>query len=116
MPSKMGIIKFGGDPNSIKVNNYKYGDKYIRVMSDAIVKLPNLSVFKLSGNRITEDGAAKLLEQITRNGKVIDVSNNSIGKIGSEHISRCLESRDCWLEELNLENNKLGDINIINIV
>jgi len=47
---------------------------------------------------------------------VIDVSNNSIGKMGCEHISRCLESRDCWLEELNLENNKLGDINAITVV
>jgi len=62
MPSKVGIIKFEGDPNSIKVNNYKFGDKYIKVMSDAILKLPNLSTFKLSGNRITEDGASKLLE------------------------------------------------------
>jgi len=62
MPSRMGIVKFGGDPNSIKVNNYNFGDKYIKVMSDAIFKLPNLSTFKLSGNRITEDGASKLLE------------------------------------------------------
>jgi len=36
--------------------------------------------------------------------------------MGCEHISRCLESRDCWLEELNLENNKLGDINAITVV
>jgi len=116
MPSRMGIIKFKGDPNSIRVDNYKYGDKYMKVMSDAIKKLPNLSRFRLSGNRMTEEGASILLEQITKNGKFIDVSNNSIGKMGCEHISRCLESRDCWLEELNLENNRLGDVSAMIVI
>lgn len=48
-----------------------------------------------------------------KNGKVIDIKNNKIGKIGTEHLSYCLSSKDCWLEELNLEDNMLGDSNIM---
>jgi Ran GTPase-activating protein (RanGAP) involved in mRNA processing and transport len=48
-----------------------------------------------------------------KNGKTIDLKNNKIGKIGTEHLSHCLSSKDCWLEELNLEDNMLGDANIM---
>ena len=51
-----------------------------------------------------------------KSGKIIDIKNNNIGKLGSEHLSRCLKSKDCWLEELNIEDNKLGDINITMIL
>lgn len=94
------------------MSNFKFGDKYIKAMSEGIKKLPNVSVFRLAGNRITENGANTLLEQITKHGKIIDVQNNSIGKLGSEHIAKCLNSNDCWLEELNLEDNKLGDSSV----
>jgi hypothetical protein len=57
MPSKLGIIKQRGDVNQIQCNNYKFGDKYIKVMSEAVGRIPNLSIFNLAGNRITENGA-----------------------------------------------------------
>jgi Ran GTPase-activating protein (RanGAP) involved in mRNA processing and transport len=44
-----------------------------------------------------------------KSGKIIDIKNNSIGKLGSQHLSQCLANKDCWLEELNIEDNKLGD-------
>lgn len=62
LPSKLGIIKFAGNPNAVQVNNYKFGDNYIKAMSEGIKKLPNVSVFKLAGNRITENGANTLFE------------------------------------------------------
>jgi Ran GTPase-activating protein (RanGAP) involved in mRNA processing and transport len=79
-------------------------------MSEGIKKLPNLRIFKLSGNRINEKGAGKLINEITKNGKIIDMANNNIGRLGCEHLSMSLRSKDCWLEELSLEDNKLSDV------
>ena len=64
----------------------------------------------INGNRINEKGAVKLINEITKNGKIIDLNNNNIGKLGCEHLSISLRSKDCWLEELSLEDNRLSDI------
>lgn len=63
----------------------------------------------MSGNRISEKGAESLLSQISKNAKVIDLSLNNIGKLGVDHLCHSLVLRECKIETLNLENNKLGD-------
>lgn len=63
----------------------------------------------MSGNRISEKGAESLLSQISKNAKLIDLSSNSVGKLGVDHLCISLVLRSCKIETLNLEDNKLGD-------
>ena len=41
--------------------------------------------------------------------KVLDLSQNNIGKIGCELLASQLEDLACRLDSLNLEGNRLGD-------
>ena len=63
----------------------------------------------MSGNRISEKGAEALLSQISKNAKLIDLSSNNVGKLGVDHLCSSLVLRECRIETLNLEDNKLGD-------
>ena len=40
---------------------------------------------------------------------MIDLSSNHIGKLGVDHLCASVILRDCKIETLNLEDNKLGD-------
>ena len=60
-------------------------------------------------NRITSQSADKLISSIGKNAKKIDISKNNIGKVGIEAIIRQIKNRDCKIEYLNIEDNKLGD-------
>lgn len=68
-----------------------------------------MQFFNLSGNRISEKGAETLLSQISRNAKLIDLSSNNVGKLGVDHICASVTTRECRIETLNLEDNRLGD-------
>lgn len=63
----------------------------------------------MAGNRISEKGAESLLSQISKNAKMIDLSSNNVGKLGVDHLCGSLVLRECKIETLNLEDNKLGD-------
>jgi Ran GTPase-activating protein (RanGAP) involved in mRNA processing and transport len=56
-----------------------------------------------------------LLGIIAKKARVLDLSYNSIGKIGSDHICKAVTSRECRIEILELEDNKLGDFNIVTL-
>ena len=79
------------------------------MMSEGVKRNHNLSKFELKNNRITDQASEFVIESITKNGKYIDISGNKIGKIGCQNIAKCLYNKNTWLEELNLENNLLGD-------
>jgi len=49
-----------------------------------------------------------LLKTISWKAKVLEINANCIGKIGCENIAKSIEIKDCKLEILNLEDNKLG--------
>ena len=46
---------------------------------------------------------------MSKNAKKIDLSKNDIGKVGVDAIIRSVKNRDCKIEYLNIEDNKLGD-------
>jgi Ran GTPase-activating protein (RanGAP) involved in mRNA processing and transport len=90
-------------------SNMRYGDKYADLLSDGLKKVTNVNQFFLKNNRINNQGADELLQTISVRAKIIDLQSNSVGRLGCEHISQALLNRECRLEILNLENNKLGD-------
>ena len=63
----------------------------------------------MSGNRISDKGAETLLSQISKNARLIDLSSNNVGRLGVDHICSSVVSRECKIETLNLEDNKIGD-------
>ena len=76
-------------------SNFKYGDKYASVISEGIQRLPKLTHFNFSDNRLTQKGAKILLSQLGKNVKAVDLTSNSIGLLGCENIYNILVSRDC---------------------
>lgn len=65
------------------------------MISEGLKCLPNIQIFSMGGNRITDKGAETLLSQIGKNAKVIDLSSNNVGKLGCEHLCTNLSSREC---------------------
>ncbi|EGR31140.1 leucine rich repeat protein [Ichthyophthirius multifiliis] len=115
LPCKLGIIKSKGENTDIKINNMHYGDKYAKVISQGIKQIQSITNFTLGKNRISKKGADDLLQIIARKATILDLEGNQISYIGCDHIGRALEARECKIEVLNLEDNKLGDkaINMI---
>lgn len=72
-----------------------FGDKYAEVLTEGLKKIPNITKFNLKGNKITEQGADKLLKIVSKSAKTIDLCENQIGRLGCEHISISLSSKDC---------------------
>ncbi len=66
MPSKLGLVKIKGNSDKVNINNFKYGDKYMKILSEGLMSSPNIKSFRLGGNRITEQGANILLEKINK--------------------------------------------------
>ena len=66
MPSKLGLVKLNGNSEKVCINNHKFGEKYMQILSDGLLVSPNIKKFKLGGNRITENGANILLGKINK--------------------------------------------------
>ena len=79
------------------------------MITEGLKSLPGVQFFHMSGNRISEKGAESLLSQISKSAKLIDLSSNNVGKLGVDHICASVTLRECKIETLNLEDNKLGD-------
>lgn len=108
-PSKIGLVKFKGSVEALKINNFRLGDKYASVLSEGLKTSTNISQLELANNRLTPAGADAILSKVQSKPQVIDLSGNCIGKIGIEHICNLLIQRGSKLMEVNIENNKLGD-------
>ena len=67
------------------------------MLSEAVKNIPELRVFKLRGNRISEKGAEGVVEAVTRNGKVVDLGGNNIGRLGCTHLAKSLSAETSWL-------------------
>ena len=78
----------------LKQRNFKYGDGYCQVLSEGVKLLPNIQLFNLSGNRITNKGADTLLGNLSKNVKILDLSANAIGRLGIEHLYKILTKRE----------------------
>ena len=91
-----------------------YGDLYAQVLGEGLKRVPSVQNFYLQGNRITNVGSGDLLKTISKKAKVLQLSQNNIGRIGCEHISASLNEKEykSRIEILNLEDNKLGDTSV----
>ncbi|CAK71897.1 unnamed protein product (macronuclear) [Paramecium tetraurelia] len=116
LPCQIGVVKTKGSEQSLQISHQKYGDRYASMLSEGLKVNPNIKDFYMANNRIQSSGATKLLNQIGKVAKVLDLQQNNIGKIGTDSIWQQIQSRENKLEVLNLEDNKLGDRNVTRIL
>jgi len=109
LPSKIGFIKEKGEADKLKLNHYRLGDKYAEVLSEGLKSMRGCNALELANNRLTEVGANHVLSKLTYLTEYVNLSGNSIGKMGCEHLVSIISLKNSRIIELNLEGNKLGD-------
>ena len=62
----MGVVKYKGDDQALMLKNNRYGDKYAKVLSKSLGEMHDISVFQLSGNKISATGAEAILSNISK--------------------------------------------------
>ncbi|CAK90105.1 unnamed protein product (macronuclear) [Paramecium tetraurelia] len=115
LPCKMGLIKLKGDRNSLSIQNQKFGDKYVEMLSEGLRILPAIQDFNFNHNRIKEHGASQLMPLISKQARKIEFQTNMIGEKGLDSILKILPIQQCKIQVLNLEDNNLGDQLIIEL-
>ena len=114
----LGLLKRSGDEKELNLNNQHSGDRYLKCLSNSLKYVDHLNSLEMSSNRITSKGMGNFFFNIQQNKKLIknliklNLSKNNIGTLGTEGIVNFIKDKDCQLENLNIEDNNLGDINI----
>jgi hypothetical protein len=54
-----------GDKDCIDLSNQRFGDNYCSILGEGVSHIPQLKVFKLKNNRISEKSASSVLSAIT---------------------------------------------------
>lgn len=107
LPQKLAIVKREGNNSDLNLKNFYIGNRYAKLISDGMSNF-NYDSVKLNNNRLTEDGAKSILQNINRTMKVCNLSKNKIGKTGVDLLVTIIKSGDNNLQELYQESNKLG--------
>ncbi|CAD8076826.1 unnamed protein product [Paramecium sonneborni] len=110
LPCKMGLIKQKGESKVLAIENHKFGDKYVEVLSEGLRTLPVIQDFNFNSNRIKENGASLILPLISKQARSIEMVSNIIGRKGLEPVLNVLPLQTCKIQILNLEDNQLGDL------
>jgi hypothetical protein len=117
LPCRIGFIKSPGDDDTkLRLNYQRYGDKYASMLSEGLKVNQTVKDYCLQHNRIHGGGASQLINSIGKTARVIDFKSNDIGRLGIDSICKAIIQKDCRIEILNLEDNKLGDENIIRML
>ena len=94
LPATLGLIKDKGDPDTINIENCKYGDGYVEMLSEGIKVCPSLQVLNVGGNRITDSGALTLVKKLPKTLKCLSLASNLIGNETIEELTIFLSRRD----------------------
>lgn len=92
----------------------KYGDKYMVILAKGLQKQNEIKEFHLNNNRMTQLSSSEIIKS-TRGATTLSLQQNKIGK-ASLDIGNTLVNRDCKIQILNLEDNKLSESLIIDIL
>ncbi|CAD8184428.1 unnamed protein product [Paramecium pentaurelia] len=112
-PGSFGL--FNRQKNDVlQLNHMKYGDKYMVILAKGLQKQNDIKEFHLNDNRMTQMSSSEIIRS-TRGAYKLSLSKNKIGS-GCLEIGNSLVSRDCKIQLLNLEDNKLKESLIIEIL
>ena len=114
----LGLIKRWGDEGSLDINNQHTGDRYVNCLSSSLKYVKHINTLEMSNNSLTNVSIEKLFDNIKQNDNLVknlvklNLSFNNIQEKGISNLINFIEDKSCQLENLNLEGNNLGDINI----
>ncbi|CAD8053199.1 unnamed protein product [Paramecium primaurelia] len=100
--------------DALHLNHMKYGDKYMIMLARGLQKQNDIKEFNLNDNRMTQLSSSEVIKS-TRGATSLSLSKNKIGN-GCLEIGNSLVNRDCKIQLLNLEDNKLQESLIIDIL
>ena len=75
------------------LRHFALGDKYAPMIANGIKMIPNTQFVGLSDNRLSHIGANILLPNISYETRIIDMSNNKIGKDGCLMLYKIITDR-----------------------
>ena len=111
MPAPMGIVKHRGKVTDIEIGMFAMGDNYAEAFSEGISHM-NIKKLNLNDNRLTENGAKRILEKLAPGSLVeFDISNNKLDKNNFEQINSIINTRQSILKILRLEDLQMKDKN-----
>jgi hypothetical protein len=107
LPSKVGLVKYEGKADEVRLGHSRYGRKYLSALSEGL-KEANITSCHLNSNRINHQTLEMLSPNFPRSLVSMRLQNNEIGGRGIEAFHRFLKE-DIKLVELDLSNNNLTD-------
>ena len=111
LPAPMGMVKNKGKQNEFTIGMYAMGDNYAEAFSEGITNM-NIKKLDLNDNRLTQNGAKRILERITPGSLVeFDISNNKLKKNNFTQIQSIINIRQSILKVLRLEGLQMKDEN-----
>lgn len=79
------------------------------MLSEGLKHHQVITDFNLGHNCLKSTGATKLIQQMAKQARSLDLVSNRVGQIGCETIAHQIMSQECRIEILNLEDNSLRD-------
>ena len=121
-PNPIGVLKKKGEKNSINLKNKIVGDNYLKCLNESLKISSNITKLNLEKNRLSDLSLIPLLKTVLSNNflleKLIEInlSYNKIGIGSIELLVKYISNVNCFLQNLNMENNLLGVINAKKII
>lgn len=75
LPSKVGVVKYAGRPDEVKLNGSRYGKKYLAALSEGMKDM-NLTSCHLNSNRIDQQTLEMLAPNLPRSVMSMRLQNN----------------------------------------
>ena len=67
VPNPLGLLKRNGEESKLELNNQKVGDRYMKVLSKSMALSTHISSVHLKGNRLSSQGANKIIQSLNNN-------------------------------------------------
>lgn len=109
-PQPFGIIRRKGPSNFIDIHMFSMGDTYAGAFSKGVKHYKVVTNLNLKANRLTDNGCQKILSEIhSKKVKLINVSENKLGKKSIVKIIEILIDHENLLKTLELENISISE-------
>ena len=122
IPNPIGVVKKEGENNKLNLRNKILGDDYIKCLNESLKVSKHITSLNLEKNRLSDMSLIPLFQTILENYNLLDklieinLSYNKIGIAAVELLVKYISNYNCVLQNLNMENNLLGNVNAKKII
>ena len=109
-PQPFGIVRRKGPNTFIDIHMYSMGDRFAAAFSKGVKQYKEVTNLNLKANRLTDQGCARILSGIhSKKIKIINLSENKLGKNSIEKIITIISNNECKLRTLELESINISE-------